>query len=107
MCRARKTEMAERMKKGLAGLLCLILTGCISLAQAFDLRATSYGPMRLDHATRRYYVGDHVSRYQEGDPLPNIWLRLDSRESLEELNSLTDFRVIKGRAMCGAARCRC
>ncbi len=101
MCRARKTEMAERMKKGLAGLLCLILTGCISLAQAFDLRATSYGPMRLDYATRRYYVGDHVSRYQEGDPLPNIWLRLDSRESLEELNSLTDFRVIKGRAMCG------
>lgn len=65
----------------------------------FDLRAVSYAPMIQDYAqTREQYM-----REEDGEPQRrefNTWLRLDSTESRAALETLSDFRVVKGRAVC-------
>lgn len=67
----------------------------------FDLRAVSWGPMSADYATMRYFYDEDVGRLtnKEG-PAPNVWLRLDSKESRKDLETLSNFRVISGRASC-------
>ncbi|MGI6695818.1 MAG: hypothetical protein ACOX6O_06220 [Christensenellales bacterium] len=68
----------------------------------FDLKAVSWGPMISDHATRRYFAENANGRFSvwQGDP-PNAWLRLDSGEPMGALETLSDFRVASGRAVCG------
>ncbi len=70
-------------------------------SKPFDLRASSWGRLGRDHATTRYFLDPSVGRYQEeGAALPNVWLRLDSTESAEDLETLGNFRVVSGRASC-------
>ncbi len=98
------------MKRGFALLLAgLLLWGLApgTLAQEtggepFDLRAVSWGPMVQDHATMRYFLENANGRFTDwqGEP-PNAWLRLDSTEPADSLETLSDFRVTSGRAVCG------
>ncbi|NLA53655.1 MAG: hypothetical protein GX858_04780, partial [Clostridiales bacterium] len=79
------------------------LTPAASLDESipFDLRAVSWGAMAADYATRRYFFDEDVGRLTDEDlPAPNVWLRLDSRESRADLETLSDFRVISGNAVC-------
>ncbi len=69
----------------------------------FDLRAVSWGPLVPDYAVTRYFTGKTICRPQgSGNPIPTVWLRLDSRESPEDLEALSNFKVVSGRASCGA-----
>lgn len=66
----------------------------------FDLRAVSYGIVSEDYATLRY-LKEMQGRWRDsqGRP-PNRWLRLDSTEREVDLQNLSDFRVVKGKASC-------
>ncbi len=98
------------MKRGFALLLAgLLLWGLVpgALAQEtsadpFILRAVSWGPMVQDHATMRYFLENANDRFTgwQGDA-PNAWLRLDATGPAGALEALSDFRVVKGRAVCG------
>ena len=67
----------------------------------FDLRASSWAPMRADYATTRSQYA-REGPFELGQPFPNAWLRLDSTESRAALETLSDFRVVEGRATCGS-----
>lgn len=60
-------------------------------SRPFDLRAVSWGQIGQDEATARY--AQRVAG-------ANVWLRLDSAEHPADLEDLSDFRVVAGRAAC-------
>ena len=70
----------------------------------FDLRAVSWGPLEPDDALNRYYFDETIGRLRDsGGTAPNVWLRMDSPESRADLETLTSFRVVAGRASCNAS----
>ena len=96
-----ETSTGEGLTRGFVkdSALSVILTRDES--KPFDLRATSWGRLEHDYATTRYFLDPAAGRYREaGAVLPNVWLRLDSTENPAALETLSNFRVVSGRATC-------
>ena len=99
-------RLSIRQKAGLVIALLICLAGMANgLAERsplqIQLEAISYGWISQDQATQRYYRDSSYQRWQgTADGPANVWLRLKSLSSEEELKCLRDFRVIKGRAAC-------
>lgn len=103
----------DKLMRGFVPNLALAPIAWRDESRPFDLRVTSWGPMVFDYAVSQdkytYFFSIKKKPDENEERGPNVelelrpyntWVRLDSTESRASLETLSDFRVIEGRAIC-------